>query len=169
MSKDAKKTNDLLSNSNIDDNEPRAESTDESTEQNLQKPLDKGEMDEPNDSSEDAPRRFEPRYPQHPQGKRQQSSTQSSTPIVDKFGNDLTNAAKEGKLDHIEGRDMEIDRIAQILSRRKKNNPILIGEPGVGKSAIVEGLALKIVNHEVSRTLFDKRLKIGRASCRERV
>ena len=70
----------------------------------------------------------------------------------------MTNAAKDGKLDHIEGRDMEIDRIAQILSRRKKNNPILIGEPGVGKSAIVEGLALKIVNHEVSRTLFDKRL-----------
>ncbi len=158
MSKDAKKTNDLLSNSNSDDNEPRPESIDESPEQNIQKPLDKGDIDEPNDSSEDTPRRFEPRYPQHPQGKRQQSSAQSSTPIVDKFGNDLTNAAKDGKLDHIEGRDMEIDRIAQILSRRKKNNPILIGEPGVGKSAIVEGLALKIVNHEVSRTLFDKRL-----------
>ncbi len=113
-----------------------------------------------NNSDDEQPMadKFEPRYPQqHPSHQNRQVSN-SSTPLLDKFGNDLTKSAREGKLDCIEGRDNEIERIAQILSRRKKNNPILIGEPGVGKSAIVEGLALKIVNHEVSRTLHDKRV-----------
>jgi ATP-dependent Clp protease ATP-binding subunit ClpC len=85
-------------------------------------------------------------------------STSSDTPVLDNFGTDLTKAASEGKLDPIVGRDKEIERLAQILSRRKKNNPVLIGEPGVGKSAIVEGLAHKIVRRTISRALFDKRI-----------
>lgn len=80
------------------------------------------------------------------------------TPMLDKFGNDMTRAAELGKLDPVVGREVEIERLAQILSRRKKNNPVLIGEPGVGKSAIVEGLALRIVQRKVSRILFDKRV-----------
>ncbi|MCH5326752.1 MAG: ATP-dependent Clp protease ATP-binding subunit [Duncaniella sp.] len=80
------------------------------------------------------------------------------TPMLDKYGNDMTLAAQEGRLDPVVGRDVEIERLAQILSRRKKNNPVLIGEPGVGKSAIVEGLALRIVKRQVSRILFDKRV-----------
>jgi ATP-dependent Clp protease ATP-binding subunit ClpC len=87
-----------------------------------------------------------------------QSKSSSDTPVLDNFGIDLTKAAEEGRLDPIVGREKEIERIAQILSRRKKNNPILIGEPGVGKSAIVEGLALRIVQRKVSRVLFDKRV-----------
>lgn len=82
----------------------------------------------------------------------------NDTPVLDKFGNDMTRAAEEGRLDPVIGRDTEIERLAQILSRRKKNNPVLIGEPGVGKSAIVEGLALRIVQRKVSRILFDKRV-----------
>ncbi|MBI3501661.1 MAG: ATP-dependent Clp protease ATP-binding subunit [Bacteroidetes bacterium] len=82
----------------------------------------------------------------------------SKTPVLDNFGRDLTKAAEEGKLDPIVGREKEIERVSQILSRRKKNNPILIGEPGVGKSAIVEGLALRIVQRKVSRVLFNKRV-----------
>ena len=80
------------------------------------------------------------------------------TPMLDKFGIDMTRAAAEGRLDPVIGRETEIERVAQILSRRKKNNPVLIGEPGVGKSAIVEGLALRIVNRNVARVLFDKRV-----------
>jgi ATP-dependent Clp protease ATP-binding subunit ClpC len=80
------------------------------------------------------------------------------TPALDNFGNDMTKAAFEGRLDPVVGRENEILRLAQILSRRKKNNPVLIGEPGVGKSAIVEGLALRIVQRKVSRILFDKRV-----------
>ena len=82
----------------------------------------------------------------------------SDTPVLDNFGIDLTKAAEEDRLDPIVGREIEIERLAQILSRRKKNNPILIGEPGVGKSAIAEGLALRIVQRKVSRVLFDKRV-----------
>ncbi len=87
--------------------------------------------------------------------KRQQKS---KTPVLDNFGRDLTRLAAEGKLDPVVGRQKEIERVSQILSRRKKNNPILIGEPGVGKSAIVEGLALRIVQKKVSRVLFNKRV-----------
>ncbi len=82
----------------------------------------------------------------------------SRTPVLDNFGRDLTKYAEEGKLDPIVGRDKEIERVAQILSRRKKNNPILIGEPGVGKTAIAEGLALRIIQKKVSRVLFNKRV-----------
>ena len=84
--------------------------------------------------------------------------TASNTPAIDAFGTDITKAAAEGKLDPVVGREKEIERIAQILSRRKKNNPILIGEPGVGKSAIVEGLAIRINERKVSRTLIGKRI-----------
>lgn len=86
------------------------------------------------------------------------SDIKSKTPVLDNFGRDLTRAAEEGKLDPIVGREKEIERVSQILSRRKKNNPILIGEPGVGKSAIAEGLALRIVQRKVSRVLFNKRV-----------
>ena len=82
----------------------------------------------------------------------------NDTPVLDNFGTDITRAAAEGKLDRVVGREREIERLAQILSRRKKNNPVLIGEPGVGKSAIVEGLALRITQKKVSRVLFDKRV-----------
>lgn len=98
-------------------------------------------------------------------GKPSSSATQAAsrkstndTPVLDNFGIDMTRVAEEGKLDPVVGREHEIERLAQILSRRKKNNPVLIGEPGVGKSAIVEGLALRIVQKKVSRILFDKRV-----------
>ena len=85
-------------------------------------------------------------------------ANKSRTPVLDNFGRDITKLAEEGKLDPIIGRETEIERVSQILSRRKKNNPILIGEPGVGKTAIVEGLARRIIQRKVSRTLFDKRI-----------
>ncbi len=91
-------------------------------------------------------------------GQKKPAEPKSKTPVLDNFGNDLTRAAEEGRLDPIVGRDKELERIAQVLSRRKKNNPILIGEPGVGKSAIAEGLALRIVQRKVSRALFNKRI-----------
>tara|TARA_B100001115_G_scaffold183817_1_gene183899 strand:+ start:1554 stop:4094 length:2541 start_codon:yes stop_codon:yes gene_type:complete len=86
------------------------------------------------------------------------TDSKSKTPVLDNFGRDLTKMAELGKLDPIVGREKEIERVSQILSRRKKNNPILIGEPGVGKSAIAEGLALRIVQRKVSRVLFNKRI-----------
>ena len=89
---------------------------------------------------------------------RKTSPVKSKTPVLDNFGRDLTKAAEENRLDPIVGRDKELERVAQILSRRKKNNPILIGEPGVGKSAIAEGLAIRIVQRKVSRALFNKRI-----------
>ena len=93
-----------------------------------------------------------------PEKPKKTSNIKSKTPVLDNFGRDLTRAAEEGRLDPIVGRENELERIAQILSRRKKNNPILIGEPGVGKSAIAEGLAIRITQHKVSRTLFNKRV-----------
>jgi ATP-dependent Clp protease ATP-binding subunit ClpC len=89
---------------------------------------------------------------------KQTGATKSKTPVLDNFGRDITKMAELGALDPIVGRESEIERVSQILSRRKKNNPILIGEPGVGKTAIVEGLALRIVQRKVSRVLFDKRV-----------
>lgn len=101
--------------------------------------------------------------PQNDKGKAKpgathKGSSSTDTPALDKFGKDMTRAAAEDKLDPVIGRDNEIERLAQILSRRKKNNPVLIGEPGVGKSAIVEGLALRIIRRQVPRVLFGKRL-----------
>jgi ATP-dependent Clp protease ATP-binding subunit ClpC len=91
-------------------------------------------------------------------GKEKKGTEKSRTPVLDNFGRDLTKLAEDNKLDPIVGREKEIERVAQILSRRKKNNPILIGEPGVGKTAIAEGLALRIVQKKVSRVLFGKRV-----------
>jgi ATP-dependent Clp protease ATP-binding subunit ClpC len=91
-------------------------------------------------------------------GTSSKSSKKSKTPVLDNFGRDLTVMAEEGKLDPVVGRENEIQRVSQILSRRKKNNPLLIGEPGVGKSAIAEGLALRIIQRKVSRILYDKRV-----------
>ncbi|WP_394749606.1 ATP-dependent Clp protease ATP-binding subunit [Spongiimicrobium salis] len=91
-------------------------------------------------------------------GPAQKGNKKSKTPVLDNFGRDLTKMAEENKLDPVVGREKEIERVSQILSRRKKNNPLLIGEPGVGKSAIAEGLALRIINKKVSRILYNKRV-----------
>ena len=114
------------------------------------------EEDEDGDApySGDQSRQGEPERSQS----RRQGRGSNDTPTLDKFGSDITRAAEDGRLDPVVGRENEIERLAQILSRRKKNNPVLIGEPGVGKSAIVEGLALRIVQRKVSRILFDKRV-----------
>ena len=90
--------------------------------------------------------------------KKQKQNSDSNTPVLDNFSRDLNKLAEDGKLDPVIGRDKEILRIAQILSRRKKNNPIIIGEPGCGKTAIVEGLAMKIVSGECPKNLIDKRI-----------
>lgn len=100
----------------------------------------------------------EKKYSQSKGNPKQQGGAKSKTPVLDNFGRDITKLAEMGALDPIVGRESEIERVSQILSRRKKNNPILIGEPGVGKTAIVEGLALRIVQRKVSRVLFDKRV-----------
>jgi len=104
------------------------------------------------------PEEFEEEEASRSYGGRSKGSSKSKTPVLDNFGRDITRLAEEGKLDPIIGRETEIERVSQILSRRKKNNPILIGEPGVGKTAIVEGLALRIIQKKVSRTLFNKRI-----------
>ncbi|MCH5714747.1 Clp protease N-terminal domain-containing protein [Niabella hibiscisoli] len=109
--------------------------------------------DENDDDFED-----DKKYSQQSKGAASKSNTKSKTPVLDNFGRDVTKLAESGNLDPIVGREKEIERVSQILSRRKKNNPILIGEPGVGKTAIVEGLALRIVQRRVSRVLFDKRV-----------
>ncbi len=113
----------------------------------------RSKADFPNEEDEEAPKGFG-----GSKGSGQQAKSTSDTPVLDNFGIDLTKAAEEDRLDPIVGREKEIERLAQILSRRKKNNPILIGEPGVGKSAIAEGLALRIVQRKVSRVLFGKRV-----------
>ena len=108
-----------------------------------------------------APSESEDPYDDDDQGRgfqQRKTNTKSRTPVLDNFGRDITKLAEEGRLDPIIGRENEIERVSQILSRRKKNNPILIGEPGVGKTAIVEGLALRIMQRKVSRTLFNKRI-----------
>jgi len=107
------------------------------------------------EEDDDEPTRYNSKGNQQQQNAQKQAS---DTPVLDNFGVDLTRAAEEGTLDPIVGRNVEIERLVQILSRRKKNNPVLIGEPGVGKSAIVEGLALRIIQKKVSRVLFGKRI-----------
>jgi ATP-dependent Clp protease ATP-binding subunit ClpC len=120
----------------VKSNEPRAEFSDEGEE----------EFEE------------EKKFSQPKGGSKSGAQAKSKTPVLDNFGRDITKMAELGALDPIVGREKEIERVSQILSRRKKNNPILIGEPGVGKTAIVEGLALRIVQRKVSRVLFDKRV-----------
>ncbi len=112
---------------------------------------------EQDDEEDDAPQKPDSGNAQAFTGTRQ-AKPSNDTPVLDNFGMDMTKAAAEGRLDPVVGREQEIERISQILSRRKKNNPILIGEPGVGKSAIVEGLAQRIVERKTSRILFDKRI-----------
>jgi len=109
----------------------------------------------PEDPAEDESRRQSSSYSTSPDDKKGKKST---TPVLDNFGRDLTKIALEGNMDPVIGRDKEIERVSQILSRRKKNNPLLIGEPGVGKSAIAEGLALRIIQKKVSRVLYNKRV-----------
>lgn len=99
-----------------------------------------------------------PKGPQSSGSSREKKMEKSKTPVLDNFGRDLTQLAEDGKLDPIIGREKEIERVAQVLSRRKKNNPVLIGEPGVGKTAIAEGLASRIVERKVSRVLYNKRV-----------
>ncbi|MDE6301437.1 MAG: ATP-dependent Clp protease ATP-binding subunit [Muribaculaceae bacterium] len=114
------------------------------------------------DDVEDAPGDSEPKSGRQSGNSQKSSAKKASnsgnTPLLDKFGHDMTDAAARGQLDPVVGREVEIERLAQILSRRKKNNPVLIGEPGVGKSAIVEGLALRINKRQVPRVLFNKRV-----------
>lgn len=112
------------------------------------------QSDDRDESDDDEAGEDDPFYNPYRQG----NVSKSDTPVLDNFGIDITKAAEEGTLDPIVGRDTEIERLAQILSRRKKNNPVLIGEPGVGKSAIAEGLAIRIMQKKVSRVLFDKRV-----------
>lgn len=112
----------------------------------------------PQSPSDDDPYSKDDDGPSFGSAQKKTGETKSKTPVLDNFGRDLTKAAEEGKLDPIVGREKEIERVSQILSRRKKNNPILIGEPGVGKSAIAEGLALRIIQRKVSRILFNKRI-----------
>ncbi|MDE6577518.1 MAG: ATP-dependent Clp protease ATP-binding subunit, partial [Muribaculaceae bacterium] len=121
-------------------------------------PQDGKEFEDEDDEEEFASRKEN--KPSFGSGKssRSASKVKTDTPALDKYGYDMTKAAAEGRLDPVVGRENEIERLAQILSRRKKNNPVLIGEPGVGKSAIVEGLALRITQRKVSRILFDKRV-----------
>ncbi len=113
----------------------------------------RAKADFPSEEDEEVPKSFG-----GSKGSGQQAKSTSDTPVLDNFGIDLTKAVEEDRLDPIVGREKEIERLAQILSRRKKNNPILIGEPGVGKSAIAEGLAMRIVQRKVSRVLFGKRV-----------
>ena len=112
----------------------------------------------PQSSNDDDPYSKDDDGPSFGSSQKKPGESKSKTPVLDNFGRDLTKAAEEGKLDPIVGREKEIERVSQILSRRKKNNPILIGEPGVGKSAIAEGLALRIIQRKVSRVLFIKRI-----------
>lgn len=123
--------------------------------------IEDGYTDDEEDDEEDSysSRRDNPHSPSSSSGGLgAQSRSVSDTPVIDNFGTDITRAAAENRLDPVVGREKEIERVAQILSRRKKNNPVLIGEPGVGKSAIAEGLAMRIVQRKVSRILFDKRV-----------
>ncbi|MEO1256343.1 MAG: Clp protease N-terminal domain-containing protein, partial [Bacteroidota bacterium] len=130
----------------------------EMLEYQTENPMAAADTDDPNDEGEEL-------YSSNPRGSgsrsssgKEKSNEKSRTPVLDNFGRDLTKLAEEDKLDPIIGREKEIERVAQVLSRRKKNNPILIGEPGVGKTAIAEGLALRIVQKKVSRILFGKRV-----------
>lgn len=146
----------VLSTHNIDYQRVRQELESESSEENSKTQSPRSEF--PGDEDEPPGSTFGPGKGSSGGGSEQGGKSSSETPVLDNFGIDLTKAGEEDRLDPIVGREKEIERIAQILSRRKKNNPILIGEPGVGKSAIAEGLALRIIKRKVSRVLFGKRV-----------
>ncbi|MEP1035415.1 ATP-dependent Clp protease ATP-binding subunit [Ekhidna sp.] len=128
----------------------------EMLEYQTENPMSSADTDDPNDEGEEL--YSSPRGSGRSTPGKEKGNEKSRTPVLDNFGRDLTKLAEEDKLDPIIGREKEIERVAQVLSRRKKNNPILIGEPGVGKTAIAEGLALRIVQKKVSRILFGKRV-----------
>jgi len=130
----------------------------EAVKEELDQMLDGGNKEEPPRTSMSDDPFLEDDKKSQETGKKSYSNPKSKTPVLDNFGRDLSQLAEEGKLDPIIGREKEIERVSQILSRRKKNNPILIGEPGVGKTAIAEGLALRIQQKKVSRILFNKRI-----------
>ncbi|MEM6641466.1 MAG: ATP-dependent Clp protease ATP-binding subunit [Bacteroidota bacterium] len=130
----------------------------EMLEYQTENPMGAADTDEPNDEGESLYSGGSRGSGRSASSKESKGTEKSRTPVLDNFGRDLTKLAEEDKLDPIIGREKEIERVAQILSRRKKNNPILIGEPGVGKTAIAEGLALRIVEKKVSRILFGKRV-----------
>ena len=145
----------VLASHQIDYGKIRKEIEKEDQEEQLKEDI-KSEF--PGDEDEPPGSAFGPGKQPGGPGQEQNQKSSSETPVLDNFGIDLTKNAEEDRLDPIVGREREIERIAQILSRRKKNNPILIGEPGVGKSAIAEGLAMRIIKRQVSRVLFDKRV-----------
>tara|TARA_Y100001954_G_scaffold236734_1_gene298270 strand:+ start:70 stop:2748 length:2679 start_codon:yes stop_codon:yes gene_type:complete len=131
------------------------------TEDSAPAPFESNISDDDGDLAEEGPTGPRGTGSNGPSGRgesKRKGDPKSKTPVLDNFGRDLTKMAEEGKLDPIVGRQKEIERVSQVLSRRKKNNPILIGEPGVGKSAIAEGLAMRIVNKKVSRVLYHKRI-----------
>lgn len=130
----------------------------EMLEYQTENPMASADTDDPNDEGDELYSSGGSRGSGRAAGKDPKGAEKSRTPVLDNFGRDLTKLAEEDKLDPIIGREKEIERVAQVLSRRKKNNPILIGEPGVGKTAIAEGLALRIVQKKVSRILFGKRV-----------
>ena len=130
----------------------------EMLEYQTENPIGSADTDDPGDEGEDLYASGGSRGSGRSTGKEAKGGEKSRTPVLDNFGRDLTKLAEDDKLDPIIGREKEIERVAQVLSRRKKNNPILIGEPGVGKTAIAEGLALRIVQKKVSRILFGKRV-----------
>ena len=145
-------TANILSQYNVDYRSLLAQLNGTSTEIQMGMGLDSDEDDEEDEFSSPESGK------QKPSRTTTASKSGSNTPVLDSFSNDMTQAAMDGKLDPVVGREREIERLAQILTRRKKNNPILIGEPGVGKSAIVEGLSQRIVQRKVSRMLFGKRI-----------
>ncbi len=145
----------LLSNDGVNYNSVKEELTSIVKEQRDMPTFIEPKAEMPGDT-EDPPQN--PEKPIGSSSEKKSGNPKSTTPVLDNFGRDLTKYAEEGRLDPIVGREDELKRIAQILSRRKKNNPILIGEPGVGKSAIAEGLALRIIERKVSRALFNKRI-----------
>ena len=145
-------TANILSQYNVDYRSLLAQLNGTSTEIQMGMGLDSDEDDEEDEFSSSESGK------QKPSRTTTASKSGSNTPVLDSFSNDMTQAAMDGKLDPVVGREREIERLAQILTRRKKNNPILIGEPGVGKSAIVEGLSQRIVQRKVSRMLFGKRI-----------
>ena len=150
------KAREALTNGGMPSPEPQ-EREEEDIEE-VEEPMDGYTDDDEEDEEESFPARRENNPRPSSGASAAQPKAPNDTPVLDNFGTDMTRAAAENRLDPIVGREKEIERLAQILSRRKKNNPVLIGEPGVGKSAIVEGLALRIVQRKVSRVLFDKRV-----------
>ena len=145
----------LLQQLNVNYHNVKSQFEDLASDSNIEQPFRVENLSKNDDDDDDFESRDSSDFRSEKKGTH---SKKSKTPVLDNFGRDLTKFAEDNKLDPVVGREKEIERVSQILSRRKKNNPMLIGEPGVGKSAIAEGLALRIVQKKVSRVLFDKRI-----------